>query len=139
MPRASFSNIQSYQHPSINQAFVQLDQPCINQVTINRYSLNHQSSDQSNTQSSITQQSIITANLSSIQIMSSRGFKYETRLSIYLGAIVLVLSVLPMGISYFVVSHNATETLVQTLSNGLKDKSVLISHNIDRFYLQHYK
>jgi len=41
-----------------------------------------------------------------------------------------------MGISYFVVSHNATETLVQTLSNGLKDKSVLISHNIDRFYLQ---
>ena len=48
----------------------------------------------------------------------------------------LVLSVLPMGISYLVVSHNATETLVQTLSNGLKDKSVLISHNIDRFYSQ---
>ncbi|MBC8211436.1 MAG: EAL domain-containing protein [Gammaproteobacteria bacterium] len=68
--------------------------------------------------------------------MSARGFKYETRLSLYLGAIVLLISLIPMGIIYFVVSHNATETLVETLSNGLKDKSILISRNIDRFYAQ---
>ena len=68
--------------------------------------------------------------------MPGNAFKYENQLSVYLGSFVLFISVIPMVITYFVVSHNATETLTETLSNGLKEKSILISRNIDRLYNQ---
>jgi diguanylate cyclase (GGDEF)-like protein len=64
------------------------------------------------------------------------SFNYEKRVSIYLGIIVVCISIIPLFSYHFVVSRNTNETLIGALSSNLEEKSIIIGNSIDRYYHQ---
>jgi len=72
-----------------------------------------------------------------MKVFSLSRFKVdESNMSLILAIISVMISIIPMAALYFAVNDQAKDTLTNTLSRDLEEKSFLIKKSVERYYRQ---